>query len=231
MQLFYQPGIPNGIHHLDPDESRHAVKVLRLKEGDPFSVTDGKGVLYEAQILLAAFPQCTFRILKTHVQPIRKFHRHIAIAPAKKADRIEWFVEKAVELGIDQISFILCANSERKGLNTERLEKIAASAMKQSQCSWLPALTALQPFKNILACSADQKFIAFVDFQNPQHLKSLARPDGQYLVLIGPEGDFTPEELQQAQQYGFQKVSLGANRLRTETAGLAACHILNLVNS
>ena len=231
MALFYQPGIPDGIYHLDPDESRHAVKVLRLKEGDRLTVTDGNGVLYEAEILRADFPKCTFRILNSLVQPAKKFHRHIAIAPTKNADRIEWFVEIAVELGIDQISFMLCRNSERKTLNGERIEKIAASAMKQSQQAWLPTLTALHPFQDILKSSSDQKFIAFVDPENPHQLKSLARPGGHYLVLIGPEGDFTPEELQQAEKSGFQKVSLGSTRLRTETAGLAACHILNLINA
>jgi 16S rRNA (uracil1498-N3)-methyltransferase len=230
LPLFYQPGIPDGVHHLDQDESRHAVKVLRLKEGDPLSITDGKGVMYEAQILRADFPKCTFRILNTRIQPPKKFHRHIAIAPTKNADRIEWFVEKAVELGIDQISFVLCRNAERESLNMERIEKIAVSAMKQSQQAWLPTLAALHPFKDILTSSTDQKFIAFVDPENPQHLKSLVRPGGRYLVLIGPEGDFSPEELQLALDSGFQKVSLGGTRLRTETAGLAACHILNLAN-
>lgn len=231
MQLFYQPGIPEGVHHLDPDESRHAAKVLRLKEGDPLSVTDGKGVLYEVQILRADFTKCTFRILNAHIQPQHQFHRHIAIAPTKNADRTEWFVEKAIELGIDQISFILCKNSERKVLNAERMEKIAVSAMKQSLQSCLPILTPLHPFRDILKSSVNQKFIACVDPENPQHLKSLAQPGNNYLVLIGPEGDFAPDELQQALDNGFQKVSLGSTRLRTETAGLAACHILNLINS
>ena len=230
MQLFYQPGIPDGIQYLDSDESRHAVKVLRLKEGDSLSLTDGKGRFYDAKIVRADFPQCTFQILNTRVQPLKNFQVHIAIAPTKNADRIEWFVEKAVELGIDEVSFLLCKNSERKSVNMERLEKIAISAMKQSQQAWFPVLNALAPFKSVLVSSSTQKFIAIIDLQNPQHLKTLARPGGNYLVLIGPEGDFSMEELQMALDNGFQKVSLGNTRLRTETAGLAACHILNLMN-
>lgn len=231
MQLFYQPGIPDGAHHLDAVESRHAVRVLRLQEGNLLSITDGQGRFYEAQILRAESSKCTFQILKTITQPLKKYQVHIAIAPTKNADRTEWFAEKAVELGIDQISFVLCKNSERKSVNLDRMEKIAISAMKQSQHARLPAIVGMVPFKSILATPNVQKLIAAVDPQNPRHLKSAAIPEGNYLVLIGPEGDFTNEEIQLALGYGFQKVSLGSNRLRTETAGVIACHILNLINS
>jgi len=231
LNLFYQPEIPNGVFSLSADESRHAIKVLRLKAGDRIDITDGKGVFYEAQITKPDLLKCGFAVQKTKVQPRKTFLFHIAMAPTENTDRIEWFVEKTVELGIDQISFILCANSERKSLKLDRLEKLAISAMKQSGQAWLPQFTPLLPFKEILTSIAKQKFIAYVDSQNPQHLKSVARTEGEALVLIGPEGDFSPEELQRAQDHGFQKVSLGNNRLRTETAGLAACHILNLINS
>jgi 16S rRNA (uracil1498-N3)-methyltransferase len=230
LQLFYQPSVPDGVHHLDPDESRHAVKVLRLREGDLLNITDGKGCFYDAQIVRAELSQCTFSIVNTRVEAPKKFRIHIAIAPTKNTDRIEWFVEKAVELGIDQISFILCANSERKSLKMDRLEKVAISAMKQSQQAWLPKLLPVVPFNNILTTSSNQRFIALVDTHNPRHLNSAARAGGEYLVLIGPEGDFSPDELQSALGSGFLKVSLGNTRLRTETAGLAACHILNLIN-
>ena len=116
-------------------------------------------------------------------------------------------------------------------MKIDRFEKIAISAMKQSRQAWLPQISLLVPFKNVLDSAAKQKFIAFVDTQNPQHLKSAAKPGGESIVLIGPEGDFSQEELQSARDHGFQKVSLGSNRLRTETAGLAACHILGLINS
>ncbi len=188
-------------------------------------------MFYKAQIILPDFSKCGFVIQTTKAQPPKTFQVHIAIAPTKNTDRIEWFVEKAVELGVDRISFILCSNSERKSLKSDRLERLAISAMKQSWQAWLPQLTPMLPFKDVLASAATQKFIAFVDIQNPIHLKAAARPGGEALVLIGPEGDFSQAELQNALDHGFQKVSLGSNRLRTETAGLAACHILNLINS
>lgn len=231
MNLFYQPEIPNGLFTLSQDESKHAIRVLRLTSGDNIDITDGKGVFYEARITNPDLSKCGFEIRTSKVVAPKTFRIHIAIAPTKNTDRIEWFVEKAVELGVDQISFILCANSERKSMKTDRLEKLAISAMKQSRQAWLPQLIPLLPFKEVLNSSSKQKFIAFVDSQNPQHLKSAAKPGGEVLVLIGPEGDFSKEELQSAQDHGFQKVSLGSNRLRTETAGLAACHILNLINS
>jgi 16S rRNA (uracil1498-N3)-methyltransferase len=188
-------------------------------------------MFYEAQITNPDSSKCGFEIRTSKVQSQKTFRIHIAIAPTKNTERIEWFVEKTVELGVDQISFILCANSERKSMKMDRLEKVAVSAMKQSRQAWLPKLSPLLPFKDVLDSATNQKFIAFVDSQNPQHLKSAAKPGGEALVLIGPEGDFSKEELQSAQDHGFQKVSLGSNRLRTETAGLAACHILNLINS
>ena len=231
MNLFYQPEIPNGQFTLSQDESKHAIRVLRLKSGDKIDITDGKGVFYDATITNPDLSNCGFAIQAANVQPPKTFCIHIAIAPTKNTDRIEWFVEKAVELGIDQISFILCANGERKSLKMDRLGKVAISAMKQSRQAWLPQLKPLLPFKDILKSSAKQKFIAFVDSQNPGHLKSVAQAGGEALVLIGPEGDFSNEELQSALERGFQKVSLGNNRLRTETAGLAGCHILNLINS
>jgi len=230
LNLFYQPEIPNGVFTLSQDESKHAIRVLRLKSGDDIDITDGKGGLYQAQITKPDLSKCGFEIRTSKVLPQKTFRIHIALAPTKNADRIEWFVEKAVELGVDQISFILCANSERKSMKIDRLEKIAVSAMKQSRQAWLPQLSTLIPFKSRLDSTAKQKFIAFVDNQNPHHLKSAAKPGGESLVLIGPEGDFSQEELQNALDHGFQKVGLGTNRLRSETAGLAACHILNLIN-
>jgi len=131
---------------------------------------------------------------------------------------------------MDEVSFIACKNSERKSINRDRLEKLAVSAMKQSQQAWLPVLNPLIPFTDILTTPADQKFIACVDAKNPSHLKSVTNPAGNYLVLIGPEGDFSPDELKLSLDLGFIKVSLGPTRLRTETAALAACHILNLMN-
>jgi len=229
LNLFYQPGIPEGITHLDAEESRHAVRVLRMAEGDPLSLTDGKGFLYSAKVTRADSKKCGFEISGKREIRKRDFFIHIAIAPTKNADRIEWFVEKALEIGVDEISFMLCRNSERKVINTERIEKIAISALKQSQQAWMPTIHAITPFKEVLGFKGDQKFIAYVDESNPTHLQSVAVRGKKYVVLIGPEGDFTGEELQQAGENGFKKISLGPHRLRTETAGLAACQILNLL--
>lgn len=231
MNLFYQPRISEGINYLDAEESRHAVRVLRMSEGDQIALTDGKCFFYSARITNADAKKCQFEILDKKKTPKRNFHVHIAIAPTKNADRIEWFVEKATEIGIDEISFILCKSSERKVINIDRVEKIAVSAMKQSQQALLPKLNEIVPFKKIVEAKADQKFIGFVDSTNPTHLKTLAEPGKKHLVLIGPEGDFSKEELELAIKNGFEKVSLGANRLRTETAGLVAVQILALVNT
>jgi 16S rRNA (uracil1498-N3)-methyltransferase len=230
LNQFYQPAITKGVLYLDEDESRHAVKVLRMKAGDALHITDGSGSFYRAAITDADPGKCVFSILERKSASARKFSISIALAPTKNIDRTEWFVEKAVELGIEQIYFMLCQNSERKTVNMERIQKIAISAMKQSGQAWLPACESIKPFQEILSKSADQKFICFVDQQNPAQLKSLANPGKSYLVLIGPEGDFRDEELKHAFECGFIKASLGHNRLRTETAALAACHTLNLIN-
>lgn len=231
MPLFYQPLVVKGEFALDEEESWHAQKVLRLKSGAIIQLTDGLGKIYEARLTNTENRLCEFTVLKSWQGSSRSYRIHIAIAPTKNADRIEWFVEKAVELGIDKISFLQCKNSERKSINLERVEKKAVSAMKQSGQAYLPAIQEIRPFQQIITESDEVgKFIGFVDEQNPLLLKNLAKPSTSCLVLIGPEGDFSPEEMQTALQTGFVKVSLGANRLRTETAGIAACHILNLIN-
>lgn len=231
MNLFYQPGIPDGIFHLDSDESRHCVKVLRRKNGDLIRITDGKGFFYDATISRADERSCAFVVQEKIAAPLRPYSIHIAISPTKNADRIEWFVEKAVEFGVDQISLVECDHTERTFIKPERLMKVAISAMKQSLKASLPVIGSLVSFRNLLPdVTAVQRFIAYVDHSNPDHLKALASPGEKYCVLIGPEGDFSPEELSFALQHGFKKVSLGSSRLRTETAGLAACHILNLLN-
>lgn len=231
MNLFYQPGIQQGIRQLDADESRHAVKALRLKKGDTLDLTDGEGFFYKASITNTETHSCQFEIISKTESPKKNYFIHIAIAPTKNADRMEWLAEKTVELGIQKLSFIACRNSERKNINIERIEKLMITALKQSGQAWLPQVQPIVPFEKILVEQAEQKFIAFVDSHNPDHLKSLAKPGKTYLVLIGPEGDFSKEELDLAIKKDFNKVSLGSNRLRTETAGLAACHILNLINS
>ncbi|NOT73625.1 MAG: 16S rRNA (uracil(1498)-N(3))-methyltransferase [Cyclobacteriaceae bacterium] len=229
MHLFYQPDITLG--HLLAEESKHAIRVLRLEQGTEIELTDGKGGFYLGKITTADPHECGFSIIKISIIPPRNFSIHLAIAPTKNADRIEWMVEKAVEIGIEKISFIQCRTSERKSINIERLEKLVISAMKQSQKAWLPMLSYMIPFEKFVADAKEsQRFIAYVDHENPDQLKNLAMSGSDYLITIGPEGDFTKEELSLAIASGFKKVSLGPSRLRTETAGLAALMTLNLLN-
>jgi 16S rRNA (uracil1498-N3)-methyltransferase len=231
MNLFYQPLIPEGINHLDAEESKHCVRVLRKAKGDSIHITDGKGFFYEATITKADAHQCEFNITKKTEEQSRNFSIHIAISPTKNTDRLEWFVEKAVELGVDKITFVECKNTERPYLKIDRMEKVAISAMKQSLKASIPILQGLTKLTDLLKSTTETtKLIAYVDPLNNQHLKDFAKPGLSYLVLIGPEGDFSLQELNLALEKEFTKVSLGPSRLRTETAGIASCHILNLIN-
>lgn len=232
-QLFYQPDIDLGIDYLSEEESKHCIKVLRKKSGEPFLLTDGKGFYYEAVIKEANPRQCTFVVNRKYAEATRNYTIHLAISPTKSPDRLEWMVEKCVEIGIDQISFIKCDNTERPWLKTDRLKKVALSAMKQSQRATLPVLSELISFQDFITALSNntQRFIAYVDATNPNHLIHQAEKTRDYVVLIGPEGDFSGAELSLSQQHDFQKVSLGKSRLRTETAGLYACTALNLINA
>ena len=232
MNLFYQPAIPDGILYLDGDESRHCVKVLRKKVGDAIAITDGKGFFYDALIIKADPSQCFFDIRQKTPAPKKDYTIHIAISPTKNADRIEWFVEKATELGVDKISLMECRNTERSFVKTERLVKVAVSAMKQSVKAVLPVIQdhLLQFTEVVEQADEQEKCIAFVDSNNPLHLHDAVDKKRSCCVLIGPEGDFSADELTTALEHGFTKVSLGPSRLRTETAGVAACLILNLIN-
>lgn len=231
MNLFYQPGITDGVLYLDGDESRHCVKVFRKKTGDAIVITDGKGFFYDAVITKADAGKCQFEIRQKQLAPKKDFFIHIAISPTKNTERIEWFVEKATELGVDAITLMGCKNTERSFIKTERLMKVAISAMKQSVKAVLPAIQdhLLQFTEVAEQCREQEKCIAFVDTGNPLHLRDAVAKKRSYCVLIGPEGDFSPDELTTAIGYGFKKVSLGPSRLRTETAGVAACHVLNLI--
>jgi 16S rRNA (uracil1498-N3)-methyltransferase len=228
MSLFYQPFLAEGITSLSEEESRHAVQVLRMKAGAVLELTDGQGRFYSAIVVDPNSKKCTFKVVERTEVAKPKFHTHLAIAPTKNIDRTEWFVEKAVELGLSQLTFIQCQRSERKVINLERINKVAVSAMKQSRQAWMPTMGGMIDFREVLNLSATEKFIAFVDDTNPLHLSHAFTKNSNYLVLIGPEGDFTQEELALATGAGFKKVSLGVNRLRTETAALAAVHIFSL---
>jgi len=231
VNLFYQPHIQNGIHYLDPEESRHCYRVLRKKSGDVIQITDGKGYRYQAKLTDTKSDKCSFTVESKQKEEKRPYTIHIALAPTKNPDRTEWFVEKAIEIGVDELSFLLCDNSERAALKTDRIEKLAISAMKQSLKCSLPKINHMVLLKDfIISNKAASKFIAYVDQTNPDYLQKLATPKSDYIVLIGPEGDFSKKELQLAIDYNYKKASLGPNRLRTETAGIVACHILNVIN-
>ena len=229
MALFYQPDL-NDIH-LTQEESRHAVKVLRLREGDTIELADGQGHICQAVITKADERETGFRITEKKLIPRRRYSIHLAIAPTKNIDRMEWMVEKCTEIGIEKITFVQCKTSERPSVQMDRLMKITVSAMKQSRQVWLPELADMVPFKEFLpTLSEDQRFIAFVDQTNPNHISGEVKPGRNCVLLVGPEGDFTPEELSLAIQNGFLKVSLGPNRLRTETAGVYGVVAIATVN-
>ncbi len=231
MQLFYEPNITGDQFHLNEDEARHCIKVLRKKAGDLINIIDGKGTFYVCEIKEANSKSCHLAIKEKTSEEKRTFKIHLAIAPTKNLDRIEWLVEKAVEIGVDELSFVICQNSERQHLKFERIEKKAISAMKQSLKASLPKINPTIKLSDFLKVDyKGEKFIGYVDSTNPLHLKEAARKSEHYHILIGPEGDFSNVELLEAEKAGFKKISLGKSRLRTETAGLAACHILNLIN-
>jgi 16S rRNA (uracil1498-N3)-methyltransferase len=225
LNLFYQPGLQQGVNLLDGDEARHA-KVLRLSVGDRILVTDGQGLIAEASVT-SGFG---FNIINQEIKP-RPYSINLFVAPTKNADRTEWLVEKATEIGVSSITMMECHRNERSRVNIDRLAKVTISAMKQSQQSWLPDVKELTPFSDIIMKKFDQNFIAFVDHTNPDQLKNLAKAGKSYGVLIGPEGDFTDEEVKHAIANEWRKVSLGPNRLRTETAALVGCLTLALINS
>ncbi len=232
MQLFYVPHITKNEIVLDETESKHAIRVLRLNAGDKVQVVDGNGGFYTAEINDPHPKKCRLVLIESIREfGKRDFRLHIAIAPTKNNDRFEWFLEKATEIGIDEITPLLCERSERKTIKPERLEKVLISAMKQSVKAYLPKLNPMTPFGKFLEESkASQKFIAHCNEGEKPHLKNEIRAGGSVLVLTGPEGDFSPEEVEQAQKSGFKSISLGNSRLRTETAGVVACHIVNLDN-
>ena len=234
MQLFYAPDITTPLYTLPEEESGHCVRVLRLKEGDSLHITDGRGTLYRAVVEESHPKHCTIRIVEEHPEwEKRPYRLTIAVAPTKNIDRIEWFVEKATECGIDRIVPILCDHSERKVVKQERLEKIAASAMKQSLKAYLPQIDPLTPIKEILAEPFEGvKLIAHCEEDMERiFLGDVVSKGDDVLVLIGPEGDFSVAEIEAARKAGFREITLGNARLRTETAALAATMFTAFVNN
>lgn len=231
MHVFYTPDIQKK-NELPEDEAIHAIRVLRLQTGDKITLTDGTGNFYLAEIGTASHKCCTVNVLEIQPQvPLWKGHLHIAMAPTKNMDRTEWLAEKATEIGIDELTFLNCRFSERKVIKTERIHKILVSAIKQSLKARLPRLNEMTDFSQFIRKPFDgQKFIAHCYESEKTFLKNCLHPGENALVLIGPEGDFSQEEIQEALIQGFRPVSLGPSRLRTETAALVACHLMNLAN-
>lgn len=234
MQLFYTPDINPSLpqYFLSEEESKHAVRVLRLNVGDAVTLIDGKGGLYQAEIK-DAHPKRTILQINSVTTGFNKrnHYLHIAIAPTKNLDRVEWFLEKATEIGIDEISLIISQRSERKEAKVERLDKIITSAIKQSIKAYHPVLNAPVALNQFLKQPFDgQKFIAHCDEGGKTELAQSITKQSRYLILIGPEGDFTPAEVDAALQNGFKAITLGESRLRTETAALEACFEVNFLN-
>jgi 16S rRNA (uracil1498-N3)-methyltransferase len=231
MQIFYTPDISGIEYTFSEDESKHAIRVLRMSEGGEIYLVDGKGTFFEAVIADAHPKRC--KILVRNVvtdYEKRNYHLHIAISPLKNPDRFEWFLEKATEIGIDEITPLLCERTEKKNLNPERANRIIESAMKQSIKAYHPLLNPILKFtdfvknanegvKMIATCEGDRRLI-----------RQCYSPGQKALILIGPEGDFTEEEVALAKLNGFDTITLGTSRLRTETAGMAAVHSISFLN-
>ena len=230
--LFYTPNFSDTLVRLDEEESRHLSTVLRNKPGDRLRTTDGKGCFYEVELVEIGKKQAVVRLIEKTVVPTgRPARLHVAIAPNKQLDRFEWFLEKATEIGIDEITPLRCRRSERDTLRADRLEKILVAAMKQSMRAHLPKLNPLTPFEAFAQqTAAAQKFFAWCSDTPVPHLKTVLRGDLDTLLCIGPAGDFAPEEVAIAQTKGFHEVGLGETRLRTETAGLLGVACFNLAS-
>ena len=231
MTIFYAPDIANS-PFLPDDESAHCAKVLRLQAGAVVHLIDGVGNLYEAAIVAPHAKRTEVKILS--VQPdfgCRPWRLHLAVAPTKNSDRFEWFVEKATEIGVDTITPLLCRYSERKTIRPDRIEKILVSASKQSYKARIPQLnpmTAVADF--VQQVREPYRFVAHCYEGDKPHLLHVCPPRSEVVIMVGPEGDFSREEVDWALQQQFQPITLGASRLRTETAGVVACHLATVVN-
>ena len=231
MQLFYTPDIISNIYQLNEQESKHCIRVLRLKKGDGLFLTDGRGNLFETRLIEDGIRKCMVEIIdKKSEFGKRNYNVHLAVAPTKNINRFEWFLEKVVEIGVDEITPMICEHSERRIVKTERLEKIVVAALKQSLKAYLPKLNETKTFDELINVNQDcEKYIAFCD-GNPALLKDVYRKGKDVLIMIGPEGDFSKTEVEMAESKGFIPVSLGKSRLRTETAAIVSCHTIELIN-
>ncbi len=235
MQLFYNPSISESTKEVtfDKEESRHIVKVLRMNVGDNFQITNGNGSFFSAEIVNANPKACLAKILSDEYQQPLPYQLHLAVAPTKLNDRYEWFLEKATEIGITEITPIICDHSERKNIKPERYHKILQSAIKQSLKAYLPILNEAVSFKDFInseKANEGLKCIAHCEETHKKSLKSILLPNKKVTILIGPEGDFSSEEIELAKQAGYIPVTLGESRLRTETAAVVACHSVAFTN-
>lgn len=231
MQLFYINGVEGNAGVLSEEESWHCMKVLRLKEADEITLTDGCGNIYQGRLTKIHHKGCLVVIKETVPVPRNQWQSHIAIAPTKNIDRFEWFLEKATEIGIDEITPVICEHSEREVIKLQRLEKVLVSAMKQSLKAWLPRINEPVKFRDFISREfAGQKFIGYCETGHESALENIYIPGSNSLIIIGPEGDFSKTEVEQATTVGYIPVSLGASRLRTETAGIVACHCIVMLN-
>lgn len=232
MHLFYTIGVNGNVAMLSEEESWHCAKVLRMSDGDLVMLTDGLGNLYEGKLVKVHPKGSLAEIVKTTLKHgTLKWNLHIAIAPTKSLDRLEWFLEKATEIGIQTITPIICDHSERDVVKLPRLEKILVSAMKQSMRAYLPTLKEPRRFRQLIMDNhPGQRFIAYCPTGLEESLAKKYLPGSDVTIAIGPEGDFSPDEFERAKQSGFVPVSLGPSRLRTETAGIVACHSINVLN-
>ena len=214
------------------DEAKHLIRVLRYKKGDTFLFIDGIGGLYKAVITDDNSKKCSYDIIESHpTYQARDYNIHLAVAPVKNMDRVEWFVEKACEIGVDEISFVQTFHTERKRLKIDRLERIALSATKQTKKAKLPIINEAIPFDEFLAkCANQEKFIAHLLEGDRKSLTDVLHKKGDYCMLIGPEGDFSKQEAEEAVKSGFQPIHLGPSILRAETAAIVACQWMNMLN-
>lgn len=232
MHLFYTPDITGEEYTLSAEESKHCVRVLRLAAGEPVVLVDGKGNWYEGMIDQAEAKGCRVKVMvKKENYGQRPFRLHLALAPTKNTDRIEWMLEKCTEMGIDEITLLHTAHSERKVVKQERLGKLIVAAMKQSLKAYLPRLNPLTDFDTFIRnCPESRKLIAHCREGEKQRIEEVYVPGENVVILIGPEGDFSEQEVKLAEKCGFQAITLGNSRLRTETAGMVACHSINFLN-
>jgi 16S rRNA (uracil1498-N3)-methyltransferase len=233
MQLFYNSELDTSVKtfNFSKDESRHIVKVLRKSTGDLLMITNGEGWMFEAEVIIPNHNKCVVSILKSTFEAPRPYTIHLAVAPTKMNDRYEWFIEKATEIGVDKITPIICQNSERKIIKTERFEKILQSAMKQSLQSYLPSLAPPISFSEFIKMPQEgATFIAHCEDGKKLKFKDQIEAKKSITILIGPEGDFSPKEIELALKHQYIPVSLGASRLRTETAGIVAGNTIQLCN-